>query len=94
MSSLFPRGVTSLGDLPHTIHEAIVLALQFLRFEEMPKEDRPPRAIWFDGEKLQEHFAAVDKRNEEKYSTDKDGNSQAIEDPVQNEAAKLLISDG
>jgi hypothetical protein len=94
VSSLFPRGVTSLGDLPFTIHEAIVQALQFLAFEEMPKDERPKRAIWLDPERLKKHFEAVEKRREEKYSYDKDGQSQAIEDPVENEAAKMLIADG
>lgn len=94
MSSLFPRGVTSLGDLPFTIHEAIMLGLQFLGFEELPKEDRPDRAIWFDSDKIKAHFDAVEKRREEKYSYDKDGHSKEIENPVENEAAKMLIADG
>lgn len=94
MSSLFPRGVTSLGDLPFTIHDAIVQALQFLAFEEMPKDERPKKTIWFDPEKLKKHFEAVEKRREEKHTYDEKGQSQAIEDPVENQAAKMLIADG
>lgn len=94
MSSLFPKGVTSLGDLPFHIHDAIVMALQFLSFEELPKDERPKKAIWMDEEKLHAHFDAVDKRREEKYGTDKDGQSQAIDDPVENQAAKMLVSEG
>ncbi len=93
MSSLFPKGITSLGDLPFHIHEAIVVALQFLSWEELPKDERPKRAIWFDQDKLKAHFEAVEKRREEKYSYDKSGQSQEIEDPVENEAAQMLIAD-
>ncbi len=84
----------SLGDLPFTIHDAIVMGLQFLAFEELPKDERPKRSIWLDQEKLTTHFAAVEKRREEKYSHDDKGDSNAIEDPVQNGATRLLIADG
>lgn len=93
MSSLFPRGITSLGDLPYHLHDAIVMGLQFLRFEELPKEDRPRRGIWLNDEKLRAHFDAVEKRQEEKYKYDEKGQSQAIEDPVENPAAKMLMAE-
>jgi hypothetical protein len=65
--------------------EAIVLAMQFLRFEEMPEDwERPKRAIYLDQEKLVAHFNEVKKRREEKHG-DK---SREIEDPVQNDAAE------
>lgn len=94
MSALFPEGINTLADLPHTIHDAIVVGLQFLRFQEMDPEEAPPRSIWLDQDKLTAHFKAVEKRREEKYGTDKDGNSKEIEDPVQNDAARLLMAPG
>lgn len=91
VSTLFPEGITHVGDLPYNLFEAIRLALIFVKFEEMPKEERPPKRIWLDAEALDEHMKWVDKQREAKFKVDKDGQSQDIEDPVQNEAAKMLI---
>lgn len=88
MSSLFPDGITSLYDLPYTLHQAITMGLQFLEFMEMPKDERPARRIWLDAEELRKHFEAVEKRREEKY-----GGKKEIEDPVQNDAASMLVAD-
>ena len=93
MAALFPPGITSLTELPHTLHDAIVTALQFLAFEELPTEEQPPRAIWLDGKKLKAHFDAVEKRRKEKYDLDGEGKSKEIEDPVQNDAARLLMAE-
>lgn len=90
MSVLFPEGITHLADLPHTLTDGIMLGLQFLSFGELPKDEKPPRAIWFDGEKLKAHFEAVEKRRDEKYGG-KDGDSKEIEDPVENQIK--LIAD-
>lgn len=83
MSVLFPEGIKHLGDLPHTLVDGITLGMQFLSFMELPKDEQPPRRMWFDGDRLKEHFAAVEKRREEKYGTDKD-KPREIEDPVDN----------
>lgn len=91
MSSLFPEGITALGDLPHPLHDAIVTGLQFLNFEELPRDERPSRSIYLKPDKLGEHFKAVEKRRDEKYGG-QDGASRAIEDPVQNDAASMLIT--
>ena len=86
VSSLFPQGISSLADVPYTLHHAITLGLQFLGFLEMQNDERPPRSIWLDIDRLEEHFRAVERRREEKY-----GDKKGIEDPVQNEAAAALI---
>lgn len=80
--------MSSLGDLPHTIHDAIALGLQFLAFQELPKDERPPRSIWFNTKRLEAHFEAVERRRDEKYGAD---GRKEIEDPVENEAARDLI---
>lgn len=85
MSALFPEGVHSLVDLPWMLFEAIINGLQFLKFEELPDEERPKRAIWLDPKKMHQHFQQVKKLREEKYGTDK---PREIEDPVENDAAK------
>lgn len=78
-----------MTDLPHTLFTAIRLGLTFLSFEELPEEEQPPKRIWMDNERLHEWFNAVKKRRDEKYG---DGGSKSIEDPVQNDAAKLLMT--
>lgn len=65
----------------------------YLSWDELPKDERPPRRIWHDGEKLQEWFELVNKRREEKFGG-KGGMDRSIEDPVENEAAKGLIVGG
>lgn len=73
-------------DLPGVLFEAIVHGLQFLKFEELPEDERPKRAIWLDGKKLNQHFKAVKKRRDEKGDGEK--KPREIEDPVENGAAK------
>jgi hypothetical protein len=92
VSELFPAGITALTDLPYTLHEAIVRALLYLSWEELPKEDRPPRKMWLDADELGAWFKAVERRRDEQYGTH--NSSSGIEDPVENAAAKDLVSGG
>jgi len=92
VSELFPAGITALTDLPYTLHEAIVRALLYLSWEELPKEERPPRSIWLDAKELGTWFKAVERRREEQYGNS--NSSSEIDDPVDNAAAKdLLVGD-
>lgn len=93
VSTLLPRGITSLADCPYHIHDAISKALVFLSFgEELAPEERPPKHIWLDPEALKEHFDKVKKMRDEKFGMDKDGPGP-IEDPVQNDAASKLVTE-
>lgn len=65
------------------------MALTFLSFEELPEDEQPPKSIWLNGEKMREHFERVKKHRNEKYGG---GGNSSIEDPVDNDAAKNLIS--
>lgn len=85
VSHLLPEGVSSVRDLPYTLHRAIKMALTFLSFEELPPEDMPPRNIWLDGKALNEWFDDVRQRQKQKM----DG--REIDDPVRNGALDLLI---
>lgn len=87
---LFPPGITDLRDIPYRWFDAIRMALMFISFDELEKEERPPKHIWLDDEQLGEWFKAVEKRRKEKYSSD--GGPGPIEDPVQNAAAANLIA--
>lgn len=69
ISSLFPPGITRLIDLPYTIHNAIISAIGFLSFEELPKDERPPRSIWMDGDALAAHWREVERAREAKYGS-------------------------
>lgn len=55
-----------LTELPYTQHDAILAALGFLTFDELPEEERPPKAIWLDQEKMDAHWAEVKRVREAK----------------------------
>jgi hypothetical protein len=62
--------------------------LLYISFDELPSDERPPRRIWLDDDALQAHFDRVERDRTAKY-----GGEGAIEDPVDNDAAKLLIAE-
>lgn len=82
---LFPAGVDDISELPYPHFDAINRALTFLTFEELPKKDQPPKKIWLDNEKLNEHFERVRRDREE---GNKEGIEGPIDDPVQNDLTK------
>jgi hypothetical protein len=89
VSSLFPPGIDHLADLPHTFHDALMFALMALSWEELPKEERPPRNIWLDSKALNKHFKAVERVRKEKYGG---GDPDGIEGPVsENKALDMLV---
>jgi hypothetical protein len=72
MSLLLPEGVDHLDELPYTIHDHIVTGLSFLRFEELPKDEQPPREIWMEHDLMKQHFKAVEAIRKEKYGLKSD----------------------
>jgi len=62
ISSLLPPGIDNLIDMPFHLHRAVVAALGFLGFEELPQDERPPKRIWLDGNKLNAWFNDVRAR--------------------------------
>jgi hypothetical protein len=72
VSQLLPDGIDHLSDCPFPLHGAILTALRILNYEEFPPDERPPRAIWLNGEKLTEWWKGVDAAREKRYSTDTD----------------------
>jgi hypothetical protein len=87
ISSLFPAGVTNVADLPFTLYEAIRAALYFLSFEEVPDpEDRPPKYLWLDEERLAQWWKEVRERREAKFKGE-----PAINDMPQNQALKEIF---
>lgn len=82
---LFPPGVTDLRDIPHTLFDAIRAGLLYLDLQDLPPDDRPPRRIWGDTEKLMSWLEGHDESPTEQVY---------IEGPVErNAAAAMLISD-
>lgn len=88
MSALLPEGCRSLVDAPYVLHDGIVMALHFLRFEELPREEQPPRRIWLDKDKLSAHWNGVERMRKQKYGVKDDG---ASGDAETNAAASGLI---
>lgn len=66
VSSLFPKGVTTLHELPFTVHAAINRALHFLSFEKLDADERPPKKIWLDDEAMERWWADVKQAREDK----------------------------
>lgn len=71
VSALLPEGVRSLADAPYTLHDAIVAALHFLKYEELPKDEQPPKRIWFDNDAMRDWIAHIERVREAKYKGEK-----------------------
>lgn len=63
----------------------------YISFDELPEDERPPRRMWLDDEGLKAHFDRIRRDRDAKYGAD--GGAGPIEDPVQNQAASLLIAE-
>jgi hypothetical protein len=88
VSALLPEGVHSLADAPYPLHDSIVGALHFLKFEELPKDEQPPKRIWFNNEAMRAWVADVERRRKEKYET---GGSEPSGPTDDNDAANDLL---
>jgi hypothetical protein len=89
MALLLPEGVTSLYDLPYSIFEAVRIGLVFTSWDELPKEEKPPKSIWFDSAELRKHWKAVERMREQKFSGKGDGSDirdQPIDGPTERNA--------
>jgi hypothetical protein len=73
VSQLLPEGIDRLDDVPYTYWNALRVAMGFLTFDELPKDERPPREIWMDHDEMRKHWTAVELRREEKYGGGEDG---------------------
>lgn len=58
------------------------MGLGFLSFDELPREERPPRSIWMEGPELRKWFKAVEERREEKFGL-RDKGEESYDGPVQ-----------
>lgn len=88
MSELFPEGISSLYDMPHTLFHSIGRTLVQLSWDELPEKERPPKRIWKDDEALVAHFERVKREREREFGSS--SGQKPIEDPVDNEAAAGL----
>lgn len=73
LTILYPPDIEHARDLPYNIFDAIKLALYWLGFEELEKEERPPKDIWMDHKLMSKWFKAVNKRRREKYGLKDEG---------------------
>lgn len=85
ISSLFPKGIKSIADLPYTLFNAIHMGLYFLSFEELPKEERPPKRIWLDAERMEAHWETVTQMRRDR------AKGEDISDLPKNEYADNLL---
>lgn len=83
---LLPEGIDRLDDLPYPLFDAIRVGLMYIGFQELPRDEQPPRRIWRDGDKLTAWFEEVDRKRQEKYSG-KSIADKEIDGPVSRNAA-------
>lgn len=85
-----------MRDCPYTVFEAIRVGGIFVSWDELDEDERPPKRIWLDGDRLEEWWLHVKRRREEKYGSGGSSSSwdTSIEDPVENSAARSLIVGG
>ena len=83
MSSLLPDGIEHFGDAPYTLHQAIATGLRILGYEELPKDERPLKRIWFDGDALTRHWEDVEAKREQRYGPPKPDPSTYEENAVE-----------
>jgi hypothetical protein len=93
VSQLLPDGIDGLADCPYTLHDAILGALRTLGYEEFPLEERPPRHIWLDGERLVEWWDQVNHARKEKFGLT-DEPERGGDDGEENQLAGELIARG
>jgi hypothetical protein len=91
VSHLLPDGIDHLAELPYTLFNAIRSAFNFMRFDELPKDEVPPRRIWLDGDRMSEWWKGVEARRKAKFGTsDKMADEEIEGDVSQNDTAGLL----
>lgn len=92
VSLLLPSGIDHIADLPLNMFNALRQALGFLTFEELPKDERPPRRIWLKPDELRAWFSEVERRREEKYGSQSDGRiDEPIRGPVERNSTRELL---
>lgn len=89
VEQIMPQGITTLRELPYPLFNAVRVGMLYLGFEELSREDQPPRRIWQDSDALKVWFDDVRSRNGSR--SEPDSWERNIEDPVDNEAARSLI---
>ncbi len=90
MSQLLPEGIDHLGDAPYTLHNAILIALRILDYEGLPTEERPPKRIWLDNEKLNKHWKQVEATRRKKYGIKGDEDTDEDDEPMTDNAVELV----
>lgn len=75
-----------MRDLPFRWFDAIRMAMVFIGFDELAKDERPPRKIWLDEQALKAWFDQVEKDREKKYGGKGKGGADEIMEgePVDN----------
>ena len=65
--------------------------MAFLKFQEMPDDEAPPKRIWLDGAAIAEHFKEVTRKMKAQYSGNGSSDSSPDVDEERNGAASMLL---
>jgi hypothetical protein len=55
-------GEFDLRDAPYTLFAAIHTGLFFLGFDDWEVDERPPKSVWLDSDKLKEHVDGIKQK--------------------------------
>lgn len=91
VSVLFPEGIDRLDDLPWTFQTAITTGLAYLSFEELPKDERPPKRIWDRPDEMTAWWKMIERQRDEKYGGSGGDSSAAGTHEEKNDMTKDLI---
>lgn len=89
LSVLWPRGCTSVEDLPADLSMAISHAFLILSWHEnLVKEEIPPRWMWAHDDELKYHWEKVEAKRKEKYGGNDSDQDLDSPDRMRNEYAE------
>lgn len=69
-----------------------MLGLGFLGFEELPEDERPPRAIWLEGDEMTKWWKAVDEMRREKYGSSGSRDGDIRDTPISGDTSRNAFS--
>lgn len=94
MSVLLPEGISSLNDIPYTLHHAIMAGFRWCKIQDLPFDEQPPREIWEDDEAMTAHWKKVQADRRAKYGVPGDDDDPGVEGVDYEDNSYSLIASG
>lgn len=82
IEALLPQGIDSMLDLPHPIFTAIRSGSVLVSFDELPKDEQPPRWMYDDNEALRDWFVEVERKRDAELAKAGGGSGSIKDQPI------------